>query len=261
MSINTAGFLAAPTLMVGCLAVAFGLYGFWGAQKCDLKKIRVHFYWLLVSCVLLGAISTARVYTAHTFCEKHNCVVDHMFYPKGSHPTIIPAEKTANLFVVKEHSPAKQAAADKGSTPADSGSSDSSSSQPKAIPIYREPCYVDDGRPSVDICTKAHNLSAITTVAATVPLNLIFAVIIRSLYLKVKRGELPEAVEIRPVGRPIQVGHQIPPMAIYEAASLDGTPASGRYDKPEEIHDAPGEGASAGNPEDGNDPSSSSRQI
>jgi len=247
MSISTAGFLAAPTLMIGCLSVGFGLYGFWGAQKYDKKKIRVHFYWLLASIMLLSAVSFGRVYTSAEFCSSHNCVVDHMFYPQKpiegnfDQPRIIATDKAAELLVEDEGSSLSmtdQAGQKTGFSAVgtnfvqksiDPDAHSGAAAHMQAIPIYREPCYVASGQPSLTVCAQAHKLSAYTTICATVPLNLYFAFIIRSLYLKVKRGDLPEEEPNRPIGRPIQVGHAIPPMTTYEASQLNGSPASGRY--------------------------------
>jgi len=243
MAISTAGFLAAPTLLTGCLSIAFGLYGFWGAQKPHARKIRIYFYWLFIVCALLGAICTARVYTSKTFCEKHNCIVDHMYYPSehanAPEPKrmIIPSSKAeTSLFVVHENNPAnhKLVSVEKS----DTSSATKTTPEAPPVPVFQEPCYVQNKKPSLKVCREAHNLSAIATIIAIVPLNLFFLLIVRSLYLKVLRNEiLPEQVErwhgsTTSFGRPIQVVQQIPPLTVYEATSLDGAPTSGRYFKP-----------------------------
>jgi len=273
MSISTAGFLAAPTLLIGCLSVGFSLYGFWGAQSLDKRKVAVHFYWLLISTVLLTAVSIARIMTSQQFCSTHNCVIDHLFYPNtggavedSQGNAILPPDRVfptdkflqenglvlggANNLGSTNSVNLENSDSDGGFKPnvalrtgvtGDNGSSGGHAHH-EAIPIYREPCYVEDGMPSQAICTKAHQLSALTTITAAVPLAFYFSFIIQSLYKKIvewERQGLPVGGINRsntPMGRPVQIASAIPPMTVYEARSLDGTPVSGRYleDKGEE---------------------------
>jgi len=208
-------FLSVPTLVIGCVGVTFGLYGFWGAQKCDPNKIRAHFIWLLLSVVLLIAVSWARIYTSRDFCENHNCVVDHMYYTNqaglstsqfanlradarsaaGSSVASVPQTTLEEEAVVREGTEGrtlpKQESAPRmllvpplphkapppvmkmpplpdshanhqqqgghRSLLAKAASVESGNSG-FAIPIYREPCYVDHMKPSAAVCVEAHKL-------------------------------------------------------------------------------------------------------
>jgi len=249
MSVGTAGFLAMPTLLIGMLSIGFGLYGFWGAQKFDQRKIRIHFYWLVCMAFLLSGVASARLVTAKQFCIDHNCNLDREIYPlprpainpngakyvqDGRGPPVavnkgryLLAEEGAESSVpIPVNSPARDKVVPPPRIPAQGGRG------PQPIPIYHEPCFISNGRPDNKLCTKAHQLSAISTIVITFPLNLYFAFVVRSLYKKVQRGELPGPEAFMPVpvpARPINVAPQIPPMAVYNAAALDGTPANGQY--------------------------------
>merc|ERR1711988_750870 len=251
MSVGTAGFLAMPTLLIGMLSIGFGLYGFWGAQKYDQRKIRIHFYWLVCMAFLLAGVSSARLVTAKQFCLDHNCNLDREIYPLPR-PTM--PNQAGKYIATSEHGPPALHApgryemvqeAAKESVPIHVDRTPHHSKvQPEArvppirkqgpqpIPIYHEPCFITNGQPDDKLCTKAHQLSAISTIVITFPLNLYFAFVVRSLYMKVQRGELPgpEAQMPTPVAaRPINIARQVPPMAVYNAAALDGTPANGQY--------------------------------
>lgn len=221
MSVGTAGFLAAPTLIIGCLGVTFGLYGFWGAQKFDKRKIRAHFIWLVSAVALLLAVAYARIRTAEEFCGKHNCILDHIYYRDAS-STLSSAQFAAmqrrsntigalgSPSTQEDDVVALETATKMSSTPsmgkmpplpksASSIVDEASSSMRRKLlkaageagpgkiptPIYREPCYVDHMKPSVPVCVEAHKLSAWTTVVVTVPMNMYFAYIIYSFYNKV----------------------------------------------------------------------------
>jgi len=243
--------------------VMFGMYGFWGATKYDKKKIRIHFYWLLVVSVLLSVVGYLRVITATDFCDGHNCSIDHMFHPKAGEVARAQTEggllgpgaehmlDGSNLFQFsgivpkapqdKQHTdpvnnllqePTK-AATGRAATGSAAVASSVGAIPPEGIPVYREPCFLDRyDKPSPFLCTETHKLSAISTIVIAVPLNIFFSFIVRSLYMKVKKGELPVVIpesERIVRARPIKIGQPVPPMAIYEAAGLDGKPVDGRY--------------------------------
>jgi len=257
MSIGTAGFLSMPTLVIGILSIGFGLYGFWGAQKWDKHKIRVHVYWLLCVVVLYAGMGTARLVTAHTFCVDHNCVLE-VPHPSVKQPQAGNKASTATLPPGKyvqglqsSNSLVQEAASfkttvDLRTAAREAFKADTAKVAPKPKPHYLDPCYLSDGKPSTDSCVKAHQLSAIATMAIGLPLNIYFAFIIHSFYKKVSRpadhpdylGPPAMPVPARPVN---VVTHQIPPMTVYNAAGLNGEPVTRRY-----LHDSPSLGPQSG---------------
>lgn len=234
MAIGTAGFLSMPTLLVGVLSIGFGLYGFWGAHKFDPHKTRIHCYWLMTVILLYVGMSIARMATANQFCMHHNCVLETTSnvptkaglpagkYVEGS--TLLQEgasfKTKVDLTRKADHiSHAQNAKQEKSKPVPHPGTTQSKLKGP----IYLDPCYLRNGLPAVDLCTKAHQLSAIATMAIAVPMNVYFAFIVYSFHVKVDLAILQRPAQPVPA-RPVQIAGQIPPMSVYNAAGLDGAP-------------------------------------
>jgi len=283
MSIDAAGYMATPTLIIGAGCIAFGMYGFWGATQYQERKLRVFFYWLVTAAVMLAAVGTARVLTSQEFCATHNCIVERYMYAKpGSEIAKIAQEQSVdsiaqaepgttagnsiqlfqvNFAIPEKHPNQKELLVGDNELSATTKAVEVSKPaveisppvvkgfNPKAataaaaanpqviplnhVPIYKQPCFLTTlDKPSASLCTETQKLTAVTTIMMSVPLYLFFAFVVRSFYRKVARKELPvtRPPEERPVrGRPIVVGQPVPPLAVYEAAALDGAPQGGRY--------------------------------
>lgn len=238
MAIGTAGFLSMPTLLVGVLSIGFGLYGFWGAHKFDPHKTRIHFYWLMTVILLYVGMSIARMATANSFCMHHNCVLE----TPSKMPTkagLPPGKYVTGNALLQEGATAKFKETVDFTKPADKSThaqntkqeNSKTSPHPQAGttqskvkgPIYLDPCYLRDGLPAADLCTKAHQLSAIATMAVAVPMNVYFAFIVYSFHVKVDMEILQRPAQPVPA-RPVQIAGQIPAMTVYNAAGLDGAP-------------------------------------
>jgi len=244
MAIGTAGFLSMPTLLVGVLSIGFGLYGFWGAHKYDPHKTRIHFYWLMTVILLYVGMSIARMATANSFCMHHNCVLEtpskmpstKAGLPAGKYVTTgdsagllqegaamrfkeqVDMTKKADTSNLPRRQNTKQEKSQTGPRP----QAGTTQSKLKG-PIYLDPCYLRDGLPAADLCTKAHQLSAIATMAVAVPMNVYFAFVVYSFHVKVDANILQRPAQPVPA-RPVQIAGQIPPMSVYNAAGLDGAP-------------------------------------
>jgi len=142
-----------PGMITGVMQLALGIYGYFGAEQCDPRKVRNYFHWLVFTVGLEALYLIAGYLSVEQFCQDHNCEKADKGYC-GSKVCAVFEDNHDNYQ------------------------------------YYKLPCALSEGKPSHLECVKMFRQSIIIEICVIIPLYIYCALVVFSLHRKLLRGDI-----------------------------------------------------------------------
>lgn len=143
-----------PGMVTGVMQLVLGIYGYFGAEQCDPRKVRNYFHWVVFTVGLEALYLIAGYLSVEQFCHNHNCEKADKGYC------------SSKVCVVFE------------------GNHDN-------YHYYKLPCALTlEGQADHPACVSMFRQSIIIEMCVIIPLYIYCALVVFSLHRKLLRGDI-----------------------------------------------------------------------
>eukprot|EP00658_Telonema_sp_P-2_P060974 TRINITY_DN49749_c0_g2_i1.p1 TRINITY_DN49749_c0_g2~~TRINITY_DN49749_c0_g2_i1.p1 ORF type:complete len:162 (-),score=37.81 TRINITY_DN49749_c0_g2_i1:237-722(-) len=124
-----------------------------GAEQGDSRKVKLYLVWISLSVILNAAYLGTGLYFVDQFCRDHNCDKASEGYCTHTVCAVIEDKNATDVY-------------------------------------YKPPCLIEDGQPSHGLCVTTMQQDLVLEMLIVLPLSLYYVMVVWSLTLKIKRGDL-----------------------------------------------------------------------